>query len=85
MIIDLVERLSSQHRRLFKFHHLNDPDQPLLLESFTGADGLSQPFTYELQLICDTDNQCRQVPFIDLEPCESMYATCWPKPTPWPT
>ena len=54
MIIDLVERLSSQHRRLFKFHHLNDPDQPLLLESFTGADGLSQPFTYELQLICDT-------------------------------
>lgn len=53
MIKEMAVRLSPQHRRLFKFHHLADPDQPLLLESFTGVDGLSQPFTYELQLICD--------------------------------
>jgi len=53
MIMDLAERLSPQHRRLFKFHHLTEPDQPLLLESFRGSEGLSQPFTYELLLICD--------------------------------
>ncbi|GLO53110.1 type IV secretion protein Rhs [Pseudomonas putida] len=53
MIMDLAERLTPQHRRLFKFHHLADPDQPLLLECFKGAEGLSQPFAYELLLICD--------------------------------
>jgi len=53
MIMDLAERLSPQHRRLFKFHHLTEPDQPLLLESFRGSEGLSKPFTYELLLICD--------------------------------
>jgi type VI secretion system secreted protein VgrG len=53
MIMDLAERLTPQHRRLFKFHHLADPDQPLLLESFRGSEGLSQPFAYELRLICD--------------------------------
>jgi type VI secretion system secreted protein VgrG len=51
--MDLAERLSPQHRRLFKFHHLTDPDQPLLLESFRGTERLSQPFAYELLLICD--------------------------------
>ncbi|MFJ4065890.1 type VI secretion system tip protein TssI/VgrG [Pseudomonas sp. NPDC089996] len=53
MIMDLAVRLSPQHRRLFKFHHLTDPDQPLLLESFKGVETLSQPFAYELLLICD--------------------------------
>ncbi|WP_020193172.1 type VI secretion system tip protein TssI/VgrG, partial [Pseudomonas putida] len=53
MNMDLAERLTPQHRRLFKFHHLADPDQPLLLECFKGVEGLSQPFAYELLLICD--------------------------------
>ncbi|WP_079228600.1 type VI secretion system tip protein TssI/VgrG [Pseudomonas putida] len=53
MIMDLAERLTPQHRRLFKFHHLAEPAQPLLLHSFKGQDGLSRPFAYELLLLSD--------------------------------
>jgi len=54
MIMDLVERLAPQHRRLFKFHHQSDPHSGLLLESFKGDEGLSRAFEYELSLICDS-------------------------------
>lgn len=54
MIMDLAARLTPQHRRLFKFHHPAELDQPLLLHSFKGQDGLSRPFAYELLLLSDT-------------------------------
>ncbi|EJN38068.1 Rhs element Vgr protein [Pseudomonas sp. GM84] len=54
MIMDLVERLSPQHRRLFKFHHKSNPESGLLLERFNGVEGLSQAFEYELLLFCNS-------------------------------
>ncbi|WP_409260585.1 type VI secretion system tip protein TssI/VgrG [Pseudomonas putida] len=54
MIMDLAARLTPQHRRLFRFHHPAELDQPLLLQSFKGQDGLSRPFAYELLLLSDT-------------------------------
>ncbi|WP_085693706.1 type VI secretion system Vgr family protein [Pseudomonas sp. R11(2017)] len=54
MIMDLAARLTPQHRRLFQFHHPAELDQPLLLQSFKGQDGLSRPFAYELLLLSDT-------------------------------
>ncbi|WDY55722.1 type VI secretion system tip protein TssI/VgrG [Pseudomonas sp. PSKL.D1] len=54
MIMDLVEQLTAQHRRLFKFNHSDLAETQLLLDSFKGTDSLSQPFEYQLQLLCNT-------------------------------
>ncbi|EKG30220.1 type VI secretion system tip protein TssI/VgrG [Pseudomonas avellanae] len=51
MLMDLAAMLSPQNRRLFKFRNLANPNQELLLESFSGTEGLSQAYSFELLLI----------------------------------
>jgi type VI secretion system secreted protein VgrG len=51
MISDLIEQITAQNSRLITFDSPLPPDQELVLESFSGEEGLSILFEYELQLL----------------------------------
>ncbi|RMM60975.1 Type VI secretion system Vgr protein [Pseudomonas savastanoi pv. glycinea] len=52
MLMDLAAMYSPQNRRLFKFKNLANPAQEMLLESFSGTEGLSYAYSFELTLLC---------------------------------
>jgi type VI secretion system secreted protein VgrG len=52
MLMDFAAMFSPQNRRLFKFRNLANPTQDLLLESFSGTEGLSYAYSFELTLLC---------------------------------
>jgi uncharacterized protein involved in type VI secretion and phage assembly len=49
--MDLAAVFAPQHQRLFKFVTPLQDQQELLLDSFSGHEGLSQLFSFELELI----------------------------------
>lgn len=51
MISDLIGQLTAQNSRLISFDSPLPAEQELLLESFSGEEGLSILFEYELQLL----------------------------------
>ncbi|WP_236730382.1 contractile injection system protein, VgrG/Pvc8 family [Pseudomonas coronafaciens] len=51
MISDLIGQFTAQNNRLITFDSPLPPEQELVLESFSGEEGLSILFEYELQLL----------------------------------
>ncbi|WP_439869678.1 type VI secretion system Vgr family protein [Pseudomonas syringae] len=51
MISDLIGQFTAQNNRLITFDSPLPPEQELVLESFSGEEGLSVLFEYELQLL----------------------------------
>lgn len=52
MLTDLLSLLSPQNRRLFRFNAFaQENEEPLLLESFSGSEGLSRLYHLDLALL----------------------------------